>query len=266
MRPPSQVSPVKQPPERPRIFSYIAPCSLKYDKLKIEDFQSSFAVTLVYDSASSVYVSLFLNVTETENLQCNLTEKFEIANKLAFETHSLCMAGANKEITKTVKFPYQSVCTLKLGDMTIFPESKRYKMVVRMEPQQHPHRFVNCYYFDFESASGKFVPKLIKHKAEIKDQVYIINEIYGIDVINGTSVLTKDSIEQYCKICLDNMISIIVVPCRHMCLCLTCAQLYNQVGPDKKKRMKPECPVCKTGIQGFLNIQGKKILSNVPMN
>jgi hypothetical protein len=260
MRPSIAQSPIRQSSARPKIFSYVAPCSLRYNDLHIDDNKSTFSITLKYDSAASVYISLFLNVTETENTQCNLTEKFEIAQKGAFETHSLCMAGTGKEITKTIKFPFASICSLKVGVSPVFPECRRFKMVVRMEPQKNAHRFVNCFYFDFETVGGKWVPKLVKHKAEIKEQAYSLNEIYGIDVMNGNTQVTKDSIEQYCKICLDNMISIIVVPCRHMCLCLPCAQLYNTTGPDRKKKMKPECPVCKTHIQGFLNIQGNKLL------
>lgn len=252
--------------QKSKIFSYISPCSLHYDELKLEDQKTTFSLNIKYDSTVPVYMSLFVNVTESENCQYNLTEKFEIANKCAFETHALCQSGNKKEIQKMVKFPLSNLLALKFPVDEKFPENKRYKIVIRMEPQNHSHRFVNCYYFDFESIAGKMCPRLVKHKAEIKDQCYLLYEIYGIEGINGKSLLTKDSIEQFCKICLDKMISIIVVPCRHMCLCLDCAQLYNIKDANNKKKMKPECPVCKTHINGFLNIQGKMILGNVPMN
>ena len=131
-----------------------------------------------------------------------------------------------------------------------------------MEPQNHPHRFVNCYYFDFEITSRGVLPKLVKQKMEIKNYCYYPQDIYGMEEINGSSLLTKDSIAQCCKICLDKIISIIVLPCRHMCLCLDCAKLYNEKGKDNHKKMKSECPVCKTKIEGFLNIHGKKIFGN----
>lgn len=265
MRPNTPTMNSQQAPKS-QIFSYIAPCSLQYNAIKIDEQKQTFSITLIYDSTSDLYISLFINVTETENIQRNLTEKFEIANKSAYETHSLCLAGVGKEIIKQVKFPLSQLTSLKINDVEIFPENRRYKIIIRMEPKMHPHRFVNCYYFNFESINNKMVPKLVKHKVEIKDNCYFLYEIYGIEVVNGTTVLTKNSIEQLCKICLDKFITIIVVPCRHMCLCLDCAQLYNAKDANNKKKMKAECPVCKTPIQGFLNIQTKNSLAALNVN
>lgn len=251
---------------RSNIFSYIIPCSLNYNSLEIVDEGATFALTFTYNANSNTYISIFVNVCEQENLLLNMTEKFEIAERTAFEKHILCAPGENKAIKMPIKFSFASLMAAKMRENESMPESKRYRFVVRTEPEKHPHRFVNSYYYDLETVAEKVRPKLVKHKIELKDQAYYVYEIYGIESVNGNSVLNANSIEQLCKICLDNLIAIIVLPCRHMCLCLECAKLYNERNANNTKKMKPECPVCKCPIQSFLNIQGKNILTNVPLN
>lgn len=251
---------------RSNIFSYIIPCSLNYNSFSVDEAEATFSIAFTYNANSNTYISVFVNVCEQENLLLNMTEKFEIAERTAFEKHILCAAGQAKEVKLPVKFTFASLLAVKARENEAMTESKRYRFVVRLEPEKHPHRFVNAYYFDLETVAEKMRPKLVKHKIELKDQAYYVYEIYGIESVNGNSVLNANSIEQLCKICLDNLIAIIVLPCRHMCLCLECAKLYNERNANNTKKMKPECPVCKSPIQSFLNIQGKNILANVPLN
>ena len=75
------------------------------------------------------------------------------------------------------------------------------------------------------------------------NQAYYVYEIYGMDSVNGNNILNQNSMEQYCKFCLDRLIEIIILPCRHMCLCLECAKLYNERDEKNVKKMKPVCPV-----------------------
>ena len=84
--------------------------------------------------------------------------------------------------------------------------------------------------------------KLIKEKIEIKKKAYYVYDIFGLE--NLKKMKNKDTFNSYCNICLDNQIAVIIVPCRHMCLCLDCAMLYNQKDDKNKKKMRPECPVC----------------------
>jgi hypothetical protein len=46
-----------------------------------------------------------------------------------------------------------------------------------------------------------------------------------------------------CKICLVNKIQLVLLPCGHLCSCRDCA-----VG------IKTECPICKTTIQGYIQV------------
>lgn len=252
--------------QKTNIFSYISPCCLDYNSLELdESVEGCFTIKARYNSTAEVYVSVFINVTEYENLIYNLTEKFVIAEKGAFEKHLLCKDGKSKEFRVLVKFPLSALSKIVSKPNKDFPECRRFRFVIRLEPKSHPHRFVNTYYYDLESMEGKLRPKLIKHKIELKNQAYYVYEIYGLESMSNNTI-NQNNFEQYCKFCLDKLIEIIILPCRHMCLCLDCAKLYNERDSKNKKKMKAECPVCKNPIASFLNIQGKNILSNVPLN
>ena len=47
-----------------------------------------------------------------------------------------------------------------------------------------------------------------------------------------------------CKICLEERIDCVILPCRHSCLCVSCAQLC--------KNSRGECPICRENIDEII--------------
>lgn len=133
---------------------------------------------------------------------------------------------------------------------------RRFHIVIRLEPQNHHHRYVEYYGFQVIREENTFECKLVKHKLEIKENVFYIYDIYGIENIKKLRY-DKDSPVQ-CIICLDQNISVIILPCRHMCLCLKCTNLFQEKKQDNKPVMKHECPICRMEIKSFINIKGLK--------
>lgn len=50
-----------------------------------------------------------------------------------------------------------------------------------------------------------------------------------------------DDTNKDCVVCFSEKIDTIIMPCRHMCLCITCANaLQKSAKPQAKK-----CPICR---------------------
>ncbi|EDW75993.1 uncharacterized protein Dwil_GK19052 [Drosophila willistoni] len=50
-----------------------------------------------------------------------------------------------------------------------------------------------------------------------------------------------------CVICMDRNRNIVILPCRHLCLCKECSQQFEQ-------RFEDRCPVCRNAISSFLPV------------
>jgi hypothetical protein len=49
-----------------------------------------------------------------------------------------------------------------------------------------------------------------------------------------------------CKVCLEETVNCVVLPCRHTCMCYTCANLCQNA--------KGECPICRSNIDEIIQI------------
>jgi len=57
----------------------------------------------------------------------------------------------------------------------------------------------------------------------------------------GEEVKKVEQVEKECKICFDNDINMVIIPCGHMCVCKECSKLLT----NKNNK----CPICKAPIQ-----------------
>lgn len=111
------------------------------------------------------------------------------------------------------------------------------------------------YYFDLPKRPQNS-PNFIKHKIEIKNKSYLIYEIYGIEDFQNSKDDSK-ALKKICNICLDEIISVLILPCRHMSLCLNCAYMYNEVDREEGGfKLNRECPVCRELIRCFVHVGG----------
>lgn len=79
----------------------------------------------------------------------------------------------------------------------------------------------------------------------VKQTIKALNKYYPLLNLYGTST---DSQESECLICLTELKTIAVLPCRHVCYCEACV---NEV----KSKNKTDCPVCRSPVQSFLNVK-----------
>ena len=71
-------------------------------------------------------------------------------------------------------------------------------------------------------------------------------EIYGQPPSNASSTESISMNQRECVACLTRSRDTVVLPCRHMCLCETCA--------DSLRSRSDQCPVCRQNFSGFLHL------------
>jgi len=80
--------------------------------------------------------------------------------------------------------------------------------------------------------------RVLRQKLTLNERSFELNEIYGF----------RRDIQQDCVVCLTEPVSTVVLPCRHYCLCLTCANLVRGQNTSK-------CPICRIPVETLLNIK-----------
>nr|XP_039255427.1 E3 ubiquitin-protein ligase MGRN1-like isoform X1 [Styela clava] len=108
--------------------------------------------------------------------------------------------------------------------------------------------------------------RTVKQKQAIDGVCYLIQEIFGIENKAPTSQNTNDNEDDDdndldddgsdCVVCLSETRDTLILPCKHLCLCSSCAnQLrYQQSG----------CPICRQSFRALLQIRAVRKKTNQP--
>jgi RING finger protein 26 len=62
-------------------------------------------------------------------------------------------------------------------------------------------------------------------------------------------VLEREKDKRLCVICQDNVTNILLMPCRHVCMCQQCLNKIRQ-----GRVQLAQCPLCRTHIQSTLEV------------
>ncbi|XP_038068164.1 probable E3 ubiquitin-protein ligase MGRN1 [Patiria miniata] len=115
-----------------------------------------------------------------------------------------------------------------------------------------------------QTMESTYVIKTLKQKQMVDGVYYMLQEIFGIENKNsGESGKTveedefADDIGSDCVICMSDARDTLILPCRHLCLCSTCA--------DSLRYQASCCPICRAPFRALLQIRAlRKIGTTVP--
>ncbi|XP_020281991.1 RING finger protein 157 [Pseudomyrmex gracilis] len=100
---------------------------------------------------------------------------------------------------------------------------------------------------------GTYVLKALKQKLYVDGLCYLLQEIYGIENKNtenakqqGSDEDTEDNGSE-CVICISEVRDTLILPCRHLCLCNSCA--------DSLRYQANNCPICRAPFRALLQIK-----------
>eukprot|EP00937_MAST-01D_sp_MAST-1D-sp2_P000911 g911.t1 len=85
---------------------------------------------------------------------------------------------------------------------------------------------------------------VVKQEVRIQGESFPLQDIYGI--ADGAAGAKGDAGGPECVICMTEQRNTAVLPCRHMCLCSTCAA-------DLRVRSN-KCPICRQPAESYLEI------------
>jgi hypothetical protein len=106
-----------------------------------------------------------------------------------------------------------------------------------------------------KSLDGGFSLKPLKQKQMVDGLCYLLQEIYGIENKNAqrTRQPQDDDIEDNgseCVICMCETRDTLILPCRHLCLCNSCA--------DNLRYQANNCPICRAKFHALLQIKAMR--------
>uniref|UniRef100_A0AAY5KBN7 E3 ubiquitin-protein ligase n=1 Tax=Esox lucius TaxID=8010 RepID=A0AAY5KBN7_ESOLU len=111
-----------------------------------------------------------------------------------------------------------------------------------------PHGEMKC---SPDHVDGSFSVKPLKQKQIVDRVSYLLQEIYGIE--NKNNQETKPSDDENsdnsneCVVCLSDLRDTLILPCRHLCLCNSCA--------DTLRYQANNCPICRLPFRALLQIR-----------
>ncbi|KAK1646872.1 hypothetical protein QYE76_064677 [Lolium multiflorum] len=241
--------------ERQRAVSVHAGVNIKGDTLRLErddDGRRLLAFSFDADAPGSITVYFFaqedddsvLKATK-ENLLQPVTVNFKEGKGQEFKQPS----GTGIDLSM-----FEESELTKVGEDGVFPVA--FKVEVDVSSNQDLEREQDA---EDSKSLAKFAVFVKKDNTEYGIQVvqqilwvngtrYVLQEIYGIGNRNTADKnVDEDDSGKECVVCLTEPRDTTVLPCRHMCLCMECAQLV--------RFQTNKCPICRQPIERLLEIE-----------
>ncbi|CAK1552632.1 unnamed protein product [Leptosia nina] len=107
---------------------------------------------------------------------------------------------------------------------------------------------------------GTYVLKALKQKLFVDGLCYLLQEIYGIENKNLDTKPSSDEETEdggsECVICMCDVRDTLILPCRHLCLCNSCA--------DSLRYQANNCPICRAPFRALLQIRALQKITASP--
>ncbi|CAD5123593.1 unnamed protein product [Dimorphilus gyrociliatus] len=62
-------------------------------------------------------------------------------------------------------------------------------------------------------------------------------------------LLEEERNRRLCVVCKDKIKSVLIMPCKHLCLCVSCAKCLAELGPRRRI-----CPLCRRSFKSITNV------------
>ncbi|XP_063225764.1 E3 ubiquitin-protein ligase MGRN1 isoform X2 [Bacillus rossius redtenbacheri] len=111
-------------------------------------------------------------------------------------------------------------------------------------------------------SDGTYVLRALKQKLYVDGLCYLLQEIYGIENKNNESKGASDEDTEdngsECVICMCDVRDTLILPCRHLCLCNSCA--------DSLRYQANNCPICRAPFRALLQIRALQKSATIPQD
>jgi len=92
---------------------------------------------------------------------------------------------------------------------------------------------------EMNSRACPFSIHVVDQTIELQGNVYAVFDLYGLECVNKST--------EYCVVCMSEPKTTLCIPCRHYCVCRSCAQVL--------KFQSNKCPICRASVRSMLSLQ-----------
>jgi len=144
-----------------------------------------------------------------------------------------------------------------LGLQTPTNRPMRFPLIIEVvaTPLNSAHKHSIATYTIFEKTQDDTLGlRVVAQKINADGRVFLLREIYGIErkpAKEGEEKLDdEDESERECVVCMSEPMDTMVLPCRHLCLCNSCAEVLRY--------QASKCPICRAPFHSLLKISVAK--------
>ena len=240
------------------IMSLLMTFQLDTDSVEFNEATQKLSFGL--KSQDELVVSLFFNALCVKNSATGLVTNFQVAKTNSYEHHFRIPANFNK--SPSLKIPLTAEQILRAVPERpdgCLSEESRHSLIFRISMANSQARFVMMNFFNAKKKNDKLVLELDHQAFELRTLAFKVMEIFGHDPSKKASVNLDD---RACVMCLDAPCSIIIMPCRHLSICNSCAHVFNEPGSTLKKA----CLICREPIRNFIRIKNFEKVADQPVD
>ncbi|XP_034361782.1 E3 ubiquitin ligase RNF157 isoform X1 [Arvicanthis niloticus] len=212
-----------------------------------------YNVEFIFDTDARVAITIYYQATE--EFQNGIASYIPKDNSLQSET-----VHYKRGVCQQFCLPSHTVDPSEWTEEELGFDLDRevYPLVVHAVVDEGDEYFGHCHVLlgTFEKhTDGTFCVKPLKQKQVVDGVSYLLQEIYGIENKYNTqdSKVTEDEVSDNsaeCVVCLSDVRDTLILPCRHLCLCNTCA--------DTLRYQANNCPICRLPFRALLQIRAMR--------
>ncbi|XP_055373760.1 probable E3 ubiquitin-protein ligase MGRN1 isoform X2 [Condylostylus longicornis] len=212
---------------------------------------NSFNIEFIFDSDASCAITIYYFCTE--EISANSVTYIPRDSSLTSETYRY-KKGVNQYFSQPLHMFHPNLYSDEelsyKSDADVFPVAIHCVIEEGAEDSRQSHTTI-CV-VDHHS-DGTYALRALKQKIFVDGLSYLLQEIYGIE----NKTLNKPAIDEdtddngsECVICMSDTRDTLILPCRHLCLCNSCA--------DSLRYQANNCPICRAPFRALLQIRAVK--------
>eukprot|EP00850_Spirogloea_muscicola_P014440 SM000103S09532 [mRNA] locus=s103:417375:420045:- [translate_table: standard] len=219
--------------------------------IKDESKEGSYCLHFTLNASHPCSVSGFLGAKESSS-KTDTTRPPRIRSKYTNREPSFVVpfeTGLDQAYNMPPGMGFDLDC-LQEEDLTAktVPRGTAWPFIIRVVTAEHPCADSSCqcelqaqttYGVFAKQAEGIFSMHVLKQVWWRDGVAYVLNEIFGIDSQpEESTAATMDDSGKECVICLADKRDTLVLPCRHLCMCLDCAKSLRRSVVDSLLQIK----------------------------
>ncbi|CAD8142760.1 unnamed protein product [Paramecium pentaurelia] len=215
----------------------------------VYDSVDKIQLDLTFSSHVNFQILVYTFVTETKGAK---QQRYEKSMPESTTQSFKCPSGLNYQFpSKYIEF--MIIDLLRFKKMRVNPDAQYHTLIIEMKGL-NSKGFQIIYFYRIDCNEQSYQCELINTKQIIiyKNRFFEIHELYGVQNTPFNPEWNPNTIEdKECVICFCNMINTVLLPCKHMCTCSTCA---DHILMSQKVK---QCPLCRIEIDNYLTLEIK---------